>query len=162
MRLLDTQKYAECQLVAVINAATFLGEPRVEPNSEEYERLVDLAGARCGSASTFGIRAVTTYLRLIQNDITPITLDGVRMKVMSGHPVHVYIQHPALGFHAVLLTDGDGHGVHVSNMYRKEFRKERLTWRRLRELMGGVPAHCRRAYWYELDPLRIRENEKNK
>lgn len=157
MKLLNTQKYSECQLVAVINAATFLGEPRVEQNSEEYERLVDLVGARNGSA--LGIRSAVTYLRLIQNDITPVTLETVRMNILRGNPVQVAIHHPAVGFHSILLTRGNSSGAHVSNLFQNE---DRLTWPHLRGFMGAVPAHCRKAAWYELTPMRIREKAKKK
>ncbi len=157
MNLLNTQKYSECQLVAVINAATFLGEPRVNPNSEEYERLVDLVGARNGSALKIG--AAVTYLRLIQNDITPVTLEEVRMNILRGNPVQVAIQHPARGFHSILLTRGTPGGAHVSNLFKNEGR---LTWPQLRGIMKAVPAHCRKAAWYELNPVRIREKAKKK
>ena len=155
MKLLNTQKYSECQLVAVINAATFLGEPRVDPDSEEYERLVDLVGARNGSA--LKISAAVTYLRLIQNDIIPVTLEEVRMNLLRGNPVQVAIQHPALGFHSILLTRGNTSGAYVSNLFKNE---DRLTWPQLRGIMKQVPAHCRKAAWYELDPQRIREKAK--
>jgi hypothetical protein len=157
-RLLDNQKYAECQLVAVINAAAFLGEPPVDPASEEYERLVDYVGARHGAAVS--PRPAASYLRLILHDIDPLTIDNVRCQVMSGRPVHVGIRHPILGHHAVLLTDGDGRGMRVWNMRRKGFPKNRLSWERLREMMAAVAPQCRAAFWYELDPLRVRQKEK--
>lgn len=155
--LLNSQKYSECQLVAVINAASYLGEPLVVPASEEYERLVDLVGARHGSA--ISIRKAIEYLRLQQHEIEPITLENVQTRVMSGSPVSVGIQHPTAGFHAVLLTDGDSTRVKVWNLRRKEFPQDCLTWLRLGEMMAAVPSHCRRAEWYDLDPLRIRERE---
>ena len=158
MKLLETQKYAECQLVAVINAAAFLGQPLVDPKSEEYERLVDYVGARHGSA--ISPRLGVAYLRLIQHPIEPLTLDNVRCQVMSGRPVHVGIQHPTVGHHAVLLTDGDGHGMRVWNMKRKGFQKDRLSWGRLQEMMAAVVAHCRAAFWYELDPLKVKDADR--
>lgn len=158
MKLLETQKYSECQLVAVINAAAFLGQPLVDPNSEEYERLVDLVKARHGSAITNYL--AVEYLRLIKHDINPITLNNVRLKVMEGRPVHVGIQHPTVGHHAVLLTNGDARGVRVWNMKRKGFPKDRLSWERLGEMMGAVVAHCRKAFWYELDPLKVKDEDR--
>lgn len=157
MKLLETQKYAECQLVAVINAAAYLGQPLVDPKSEEYERLVDYVGARHGSA--ISPRLAAAYLRLIPHDIEPLTLDNVRSHVMSGRPVHVGIQHPIVGHHAVLLTNGDGSGMRVWNMRRKGFAKDRLTWGRLKEMMAAVASQCRKALWYELDPLKVRGDD---
>ena len=152
MKLLETQKYAECQLVAVINAAAYLGEPLVDPTSDEYERLVDLVGARHGSA--ISIRWAVQHLRLIRHDIEPLDADAIRRQTVSGRPVQVTIEHPTVGFHAVLLTDDNGRGVRVWNMRRKGFAKDRLSWGRLAEMMAAVPAHNRHAYWYELDPLK--------
>ena len=158
MKLLDTQKYSECQLVAIINAATYLGEPAVDPNSEEYERLVDLVRARCGSV--INTSHAVDYLRLVEQKIAPITLNNVRAKVMEGRPVAVVIWNLVVGFHAVLLTDGTARGVRAWNMRRKGFPYDRVSWNRLGELMSAVPFHCRWVNWYELDPLRKRDKEK--
>lgn len=158
MKLLDTQKYSECQLVAIINAASYLGEPAVDPDSEEYERLVDLVGARYGSA--INTSHAVKYLRLVEQNISPVTLNGVRMKVMEGHPVAIVIWNRVVGFHAVLLTDGTARGVRAWNMRRKGFPYDRVSWKRLGELMGVVSFNCRWAYWYTLDPLRQRDKEK--
>ncbi len=155
--MLDTQKYSECQLVAVINAAAYLGQPLVDPNSEEYERLVDLVGARHGAA--IAIRHAMGYLRLISHDIKPVALKGVETRVVSGHPVSVSIWDGGVGFHAILLTNGNANGVKAWNLGIKGYKKGRLTWGRLKELMAAAPAHCRKASWYELDPLRIRPKE---
>ncbi len=158
MKLLDTQKYSECQLVALINAATYLGEPAVDPDSEEYERLVDLVRARCGSA--INTSHAVDYLRLVEQKISPITLDNVRAKVMEGRPVAIVIWNLVVGFHAVLLTDGTARGVRAWNMRRKGFPYDRVSWNRLGELMSAVPFHCRWVNWYELDPLRKRDKKK--
>lgn len=160
MKLLDTQKYWECQLVSVINAAVYLGEPRVEPNSEEYERLVDLVGARHGSA--IRICDAVRYLRLVEHKIHKVTKDKLRSETMNGRPVQVVIDHPTVGLHGVLITDDNGKSVRVWNLRRKAFPHDRLSWPRLIELMAGVPQVMRWAEWYELDPLRIREKPNKK
>ena len=152
MKLLETQKYQECQLVAVINAAAYLGQPLVDPKSEEYERLVDLVGARHGSA--IAIRHAVWYLRMILHEITPVTLETVETRVMSGHPVSVTIWAGGVGFHAILLTDGTAKGVKAWNLGIKGNKRGFLTWGRLKELMAAAPAHCRKAEWYSLDPLK--------
>ena len=158
LKLLETQKYQECTLVTLINAATYLGEPPVDPESEEYERLVDLVGARHGSAG-YTYHAVS-YLRLIEHKIEPVTKDAIRHQVINGHPVQVGLQHPVVGFHAVLLTDSNGRSVRVWNLRSKGYPHDRLSWERLIEMMAMVAPHNRHAYWYELDPLRKRELEK--
>ncbi len=158
MKLLDTQKYSECQLVAVINAATFLGEPPVDPDSHEYERLVDLAKARYGGA--LSIRLAVGYLRLIYNKIQPVEMSQIQSQVIAGCPVSVSMQHPLLGLHSVLLTDGNPRSVRVWNLRRKGFLKDRLSWDRLQEMMSAVAPQVRRAGWYELDHLRIDDKGK--
>ena len=156
MKLLDTQKYSECQLVALINAAAFLGEPPVVQDSEEYERLVDFVGARHGAAIS-AYKAVE-YLRLQAHAIEPVTLQAVRTNVMAGHPVAVSVWHVDTGFHRILLTHGDQKGTKCWNFRIKQNSKGRVTWGRLREFMAEVgPAKTRKAEWYELDPLRKRE-----
>ncbi len=157
MKLLETQKYAECQLVAVINAAAFLGEPLVDPDSDEYERLVDLVGARHGSA--ISIRWAVQHLRLIRHDIEPLNASSLRCQVASGHPVQVNLQHPTLGNHAVLLTDDNGRSVRVWNLRRKGFAKDRLSWERLVEMIAAQSSHNRHAYWFELDPLTTKKSK---
>ncbi len=151
-KLLDTQRYSECQLVSVINAAIYLGEPPVDPLSEEYERLVDLVGARHGAA--INVRGAVSYLRLVIHEIEPITMQSIRGKVLSGDPVSVSIWHRDVGLHSVLLTDPDETTVRAWNLGVKECRKGRVRWKRLRELMAADAAHHRQAAWYELDPLR--------
>lgn len=153
-KLIDTQKYSECQLVAAINAATFLDQPPVDPESEEYERLVDLTASRTGGA--IFIRKAIEYLRLIRKEIEPVDMEPVKLRVMEGRPVQVSIQHPTAGMHAVLLTNGNHRGSRVWNVKRKEFPHERLSWERIRELMSAVPPQCRKAFWYELDPLKVK------
>lgn len=157
MKLLETQKYSECQLVAVINAAAYLGQPLVDPNSEEYERLVDLVCARTGSA--IRIDLAIHYLRLVHHDLSPVTVDRVRMQVMSGHPVSATIWHHGPGFHEILLTDGGPKSVKAWNLGIKGYPKGRVSWERLGELMGAAPHHCRKVGWYELDPLKTQNRK---
>jgi len=156
-RLLDHQKYSECQLVAVVNAAAYLGEPLVDPDSEEYERLIDLVGARHGSA--ISIRLAVNYLRLRCHEIEPLSLENVKEFTLSGKPVSVSIRHPDPGLHQVLLTDGDSAAVRAWNLRIKDCPDGRLTWPRLGELMAAVAPHLRKAEWYELDPMKVRKKD---
>lgn len=157
-KMLNSQKYSECQLVAIINAATYLGEKPVDPDSEEYERLVDLVGARHGSA--IHVRSAVSYLRLVMHEIDPVSINDVRLKVVGGYPVSVTIWHHGVGFHSTLLTDGDHRGAKAWNLGVKGYPKNRVGWNRMKELVAAVPAHCRKAIWFELDPLRKRSLEK--
>ncbi len=156
-KLLQTQKYAECQLVAVINAAAYLGQPLVDPASEEYERLVDLTAARHGSA-IWPHKAVE-YLRLVKKDIDPIEVDAIRAKVLEEKPVQIAIQHPTAGHHAILLTNGNHRGAQVWNAKRPAFPHDRLSWNRIRELISALAPQCRRAMWYELDPMKVKNGK---
>jgi len=151
-KLLDSQRYSECQLVSAINAAVYLGEPLVDPSSEEYERLVDLVGARHGSA--LHIRDAVRYLRLVRYELKPISLNNLQAKTLSGHPVSVNTWHRDVGFHSVLLTDPDETTVRAWNIGIKKYRKGRVGWKRLCELIAAVAPRLRRADWYELDPLK--------
>jgi hypothetical protein len=99
---LERQKYAECQLVSAINAAIHLGEPRVDPRSEEYERLVDLVGARHGSA--IQIERAHRYLRLVREPLVPLSWDRVQGALLMGYPVEVTALHKTRGFHSGLST----------------------------------------------------------
>jgi hypothetical protein len=68
MKYLDCQKYMECQLVTAINCYTYLTGRTIDQNSKRYESLVDLIGARHGSAITIekahkrlGIKPINHY-----------------------------------------------------------------------------------------------------
>ena len=97
---INSQKYSECQLVTVINAAIHLGEEPVSPESEEYERLVDIGGARYGCA----IRAeyVMDYLRVEAINTDPCW-ENLKRLLKKGYPVEYGISHPGVGFHSVLV-----------------------------------------------------------
>jgi len=83
---INRQKCSECQLVTALNAYTYLhGRPYCEQDSDEYERLVDMVGARHGSAihierawKLLGIWPVARY----------ISFDDV----LSHSPSHIYMK----------------------------------------------------------------------
>jgi len=98
---INSQKYAECQLVTLINAAIHLGEASISPNSEEYERLVDISLARYGAA----IRAeyAMDYLRLECINTDP-GWETMTKSIDDGYPVEYGIWHAGVGFHSVLVV----------------------------------------------------------
>jgi len=99
---LNSQRYVECQLVTIINAAIHLGEDPVLPGSEEYERLVDLVMARDGGA----IRPeyALDYLRLDVSSTDP-RWASLKRNLREGTPVEYGLHHPRVGFHSVLVID---------------------------------------------------------
>jgi hypothetical protein len=99
---LDQQKYMECQLVTAINAAIYLGEPGIDQNSPEYERLVDLVKARCGSA--ISNEKAIEYLRLDSELISP-KFDVLRKTLDEGYPVEIGVFTEKHGNHSVLVVD---------------------------------------------------------
>ena len=152
MKFLDTQKYSECQLVSVINAAVYLGEPGVDPESQEYERLVDLVGARYGDATR--LDQAVSYLRLVSHPIHPVSIENIKRELAMKRPVQVVIWHPIVFSHGVLLVDDNGRSVRVYNLRRKGFAKDRLAWGPLAEMIASIPPNMRWAIWYEVDRVK--------
>jgi len=107
MKFINEQKYSECQLVAILNAATSLGEVPVDPNSEEYERLVDFIGARHGSA--IRIHAAVNYLRL-RMDSSKFDLSTIRRSIKKKVPLCVNVYDKKAGNHTVCIVDLKGKG----------------------------------------------------
>lgn len=94
------QKYSECQLVTVINASYFLGEPAIDIYSHEYERLVCLVGARHGSA--ISIDKAYDYLRL-DSDFVESTYENLRKALNENKlPVEISVNTTTQGNHSVL------------------------------------------------------------
>jgi hypothetical protein len=96
-KYIETQKYSECQLVAVINAAIKLGELPVWQG--EYERLVDLVGARYGGATS--IDYAVRYFRLVAR---PIPIRQVVQSAERGDPVILSTRTPRHGGHCVAVV----------------------------------------------------------
>lgn len=129
---LHSQIYSECALVAAINAAIFLGRTSISQGSSEYERLVDLVGARDGSA--IRIEKAWEYLQ-IQEFAMENSVDRIRQESISS-PVEIVISHPeTYGIHCALIIGSAtvshaGACVHVLNM-RKIAPQDFITWRAL-------------------------------
>jgi len=100
------QLYYECQLVAAVNAATFLGLSSVRIGTLEYERLVDFSGARTNGSFLPEIQRAHEYLQIARRSL-PTTYKDISEKIMEGHPVEVYVKSTKVkkGSHSVLLVD---------------------------------------------------------
>lgn len=109
---INHQKCSECQLVTVINAAIHLGEPSVDPESDEYDRLIDLVGARYGSA--IRIEKAIEYLRL-DYTVIPKHLGSIKSELRKGHPVEVVVWHPRIGLHSCLIVGYKNGKAKVTN-----------------------------------------------
>ena len=95
---LKSQKYSECQLVTVLNARYYLTGEVIKQDSQEYEDLVELCGARYGSAIC--IEKVYERLNLvIKKHHFGLIEDGADL------PIDISIWHKAYGFHSVCAVD---------------------------------------------------------
>jgi hypothetical protein len=100
---LNKQLYSECQLVVVINAHIYYGGDSIATGSYEYERLVDLVGARGGAA--IKIKKAYNYLRLIQKPLPRLSLDIIKTCLDIGMPIEVCVYNRRSGNHDVLIVD---------------------------------------------------------
>jgi hypothetical protein len=89
------QKGSCCQLIAAINARIYLGLDDVP--EEEFERLIDKA--RCRHGSALAVETVYGELSLAHED-GPLELEWIATHL----PVQLTIFDPQLGFHATLVT----------------------------------------------------------
>lgn len=110
----NSQMYAECQLVAAINAARYFGLSVPKMGSVEYERLVDLTKGRHGSCiqvwkayPSLGIKARKTG----PAKKLGVTLTWFQEQIPIEIPVHTM----ALGFHSVLVVRATQKYVWLAN-----------------------------------------------
>lgn len=128
MKYLTTQKYSECQLVTAVNASYYYGGPEVD--KKLYEFLVDLVGARHGSAINVGF--AYKMLGLLPVKIPPFYW-ALKLSLQIGIPVELPIWHKSSGFHSVLAVDSKGLKVRVLNT--KAAPNEWIKWGDLRKLV---------------------------
>lgn len=103
MKYLNSQKYSECQVVSAINASIYFGkETAAIVETGTYEKLVDLAKARYGSALEMG--EVLKSLGLTRNGITR-DKRNILLALAENKPVGVTIWSPEYGFHNVLIVN---------------------------------------------------------
>lgn len=96
----------ECQLVVALNACYYLTGRYISQNSNEYEELVDLCGARYGSAISIskvwkklGIKIKGTYRTFLDSE------DNLIKNKKSLLPLEMVVWHKIYGFHSVLAVD---------------------------------------------------------
>jgi hypothetical protein len=132
------QKYGECQLVVALNAAYWLGEKFIFPKSEEYERLVDLTGARYGSA--IDIEYAYKYLRLKYVDVKPI-FESIEFAMVIGLPISLSVSVEKYGLHSVVILQtkhdniNGGYKVRVPNLNSYTDKNLWIHWERLKEFI---------------------------
>jgi len=126
LRLINKQKYSECQLVSAFNAAIYLGT-RKRIKNKEYEDLVDLTGARYGSC--ISVSKSYPILGIDYKDITPTKKNFIKW-ISKGFPVQTNIWHEKTGFHTVLIVNynENKNRVKVLNFRYITNRKMWVSW----------------------------------
>ena len=133
MRYLESQKYSECQLVAVLNACTYLTGGSFDQETKEYERLVDLVKARNGAA--IGIGKAIAKLDM-ESQEGKRDLRWIRKNL----PVGIDIWHIRYGIHAVCIVGVRGDLVRVTNLGRV-FRRKWIPWRKFKRIVRQLRGH---------------------
>ena len=136
-KYINKQKYAECQLITVLNAAMYLDDIYIDPESDEYERLVDLVGARHGSA--IQINKAIDYLDL-DYDFIPKHFNSVKKELKNNRPVEIGIWCLGYGFHSCLIINRKGSKVKIAN-FKKKTNRGWIDWKELKPYIdkGTIP-----------------------
>lgn len=103
-KYLNKQKYSECQLITAINAYYFLTGKTLEQDSNEYEDLVTLCGARYGSATSIEKIYKRLNLKIIWSGSSLFDLEykgGQKIPL----PIEFNCWHKKTGFHSTLIVD---------------------------------------------------------
>jgi hypothetical protein len=102
-KIINKNKYSECQLITALNAYYMLTGKYIEQDSDRYEELVDLVGARHGSA--IKIKDAWDELGLVVlkefNSLFDFTT-GDRKKPFP-LPLEWSVWHKRYGFHSTLI-----------------------------------------------------------
>ena len=100
----NKNKYSECQLITALNAKYYLTGDYIRQDSEEYEELVNLCGARYGSAIC--IEKVWDKLNIEIKDAYISRLEWEEWKSINPLlPLEISVWHKAYGFHSALVVD---------------------------------------------------------
>ena len=134
MKVQDSQLYSECQLVTILNASYYLGESFIPNKTEEYERLVDLVGARHGAALM--IDKAQDYLKLKHITVEP-TLENIKALLHNKMPVGIGVWTKNSGLHNVLILDIKEAGTEmmVANLYPYTDSNMWITWKKLKPMI---------------------------
>lgn len=108
-KYINSQRYSDCQLVSAVNCYHYLTGKTVEYKSKQYEKLVDLVGARHGGAISIekaykklGIKVINHY----HNDYEFHKSRYREGKVISiPLPMEISVYHKRYGRHSVAVVD---------------------------------------------------------
>jgi len=130
-KFLNKQKYSECQLVTAINARYWLTGKILGQDTQHYEKLVDLVGARHGAAISvhrawkrFGIDVAQEY-----NYVFGIEADML--------PLELTVWHKAYGYHSVLIIDREARSgaVRIANFSKATSMYGWIFWEDLQHFL---------------------------
>lgn len=127
----NEQKYSECSLVVALNAAYSLGEKEISLNSEEYERLVDLTGARHGSC--IDVTKAYEYLRLEYVDVKP-EWNSIWFSMNKNLPISVGVNIKPYGLHNIVIVkiksnnEKGRYDLKIPNLKRYTNKKMWIHW----------------------------------
>lgn len=103
MKYVNKNLYSECQMITALNAYHFfMKKPYCKQGDKTYEELVDLCGARHGSAidiekvhRKLGIKKMYKFSSEVRLDLWP----QIRL------PLEMKVWHKKTGFHSTLIVD---------------------------------------------------------
>lgn len=123
------QKYWDCQLITSINAYRYLTGKRIDQNTEEYERLVDLTKCRYGGA--LEIEKADEYFNL-KTFYVPATLAEIKFYLDIGHPLGMSL-FSQCGYHEVLIVGYTNKKIQVLNLPETD-KCGNITWKKLSKM----------------------------
>lgn len=137
----NEQRYSECQLVSALNAAYCLGEKLIHPDSEEYERLVDLTGARHGNC--INVYKAYEYLRLNYIDVKP-EWGSIWFAMEMNLPISVGVISAVNNFHSTVIIEmkhnnktGD-YELRVPNLKRHTDKQMWVNWPKYKKIIHVI------------------------
>ena len=134
---LNKQKYQECLLVTRINAAVYL-YGNIKITNDEYERLVDLVGARYGTA--ISPEKAEHYFNLDSFQIFP-KVNEIKKCIKKGMPIEAHVYAPEYGYHSVLIVDIKKDKVKVTNFRKYTTKNMWIKWEDFIKYIRLTP-HC--------------------
>lgn len=106
----------------------YLNETYIDPMSDEYERLVDLVGARHGSA--IQIDKAIEYLGLDYNFI-PKHFNSIKKSLNNNRPIEITIWCLGYGYHSCLIIGRKDNKIKVVN-FKDKTNYGWIDWKKLK------------------------------
>jgi len=153
------QKYSECQLISSLNAAYHLGEKLIHPDSEQYERLIDVTGGRYGAC--IAVEDAYRFLRLVYMDVKP-EFRSIISAMSMNLPIGISVDAKRYGLHSVLIIEvrhnnkKGGYDVRVPNLRAHTNRRMWIYWEKFEKMIyvrENITPECGFFRIYYLDPL---------